>query len=74
MLLILHIEKIFSMRLNGFEDQMHISSGDDGFLMQKIHKSKKYKVKFCLNRDAIVRTKPLSSFVQFYQSKKKMGK
>ncbi len=57
--------------MNGFEDQMHISSGDDGLLMQKIHKSKKYKVKFCLNRDAVVRTKPLSSFIQFYRQRKR---
>ncbi len=57
--------------LNGFEDQMHISSGDDGFLMQKIHKSEKYKVKFCLNRDAVVRTKPSNSFIQFYRQRKR---
>ena len=57
--------------LNGFEDQFHISSGDDGFLMQKIHKSKKYSVRFCLNRDAVVKTKPLDSVLQFYHQRKR---
>ena len=57
--------------LNGFQDQLHISSGDDGFLMQKIHKDGKYSVKFCLNRDAIVKTKPVASMLQFYQQRKR---
>ena len=57
--------------LNGFEDHFHISSGDDGFLMQKIHKTKKYTVKFCMNRDAVVKTKPLDSVSKFYHQRKR---
>jgi cellulose synthase/poly-beta-1,6-N-acetylglucosamine synthase-like glycosyltransferase len=57
--------------LNGFEDQLHLSSGDDELLMQKIHKSKKYEVRFCLNRNAVVKTKPLNSFIQFYHQRKR---
>lgn len=57
--------------LNGFEDHFHISSGDDGFLMQKIHKTTKYNVKFCLNTDAVVKTKPLDSVFQFYHQRKR---
>lgn len=58
-------------RLNGFQDQLHISSGDDGFLMQKIYKNGEYNVKFCLNRDAVVKTRPLESIIQFYQQRKR---
>jgi len=57
--------------LNGFENHFHLSSGDDGFLMQEIHKSKKYSVKFCRNRNAVVKTKPLDSFLQFYHQRKR---
>ena len=57
--------------LNGFQDHLHISSGDDGFLMQKVHKDGKYGVKFCLNKDAIVKTKPADSILKFYQQRKR---
>ena len=57
--------------LNGFQDKLHVSSGDDGFLMQKIHKNGRYKVKFCLNSDAVVKTRPLESLIQFYQQRKR---
>ncbi|MFZ0453416.1 MAG: glycosyltransferase family 2 protein, partial [Ignavibacteriaceae bacterium] len=57
--------------LNGFQDHLHISSGDDGFLMQKIHKDGKYVVKFCLNKDAVVKTKSAGSIMQFYQQRKR---
>ncbi|MGA9291587.1 MAG: glycosyltransferase family 2 protein, partial [Ignavibacteriaceae bacterium] len=57
--------------LNGFQDHLQISSGDDGFLMQKIHKDGKYGVKFCLNKDAVVKTKSAESIMQFYQQRKR---
>ncbi len=63
--------KIIFEDLKGFEDQFHISSGDDGFLMQKIHNDKKYDVRFCLNRKAVVKTKSLDSVSQFYQQRKR---
>ncbi|MEJ2618275.1 MAG: glycosyltransferase family 2 protein, partial [Ignavibacteriaceae bacterium] len=57
--------------LNGFQEHLHVSSGDDGFLIQKIHKNGKYRVKFCLNKDAIVKTKSADSIKQFYQQRKR---
>ncbi len=57
--------------LNGFQDHLHISSGDDGFLMQKIHKDGKYCVKFCLNKGAVVKTKSADSILQFFQQRKR---
>ena len=56
---------------NGFQDKLHVSSGDDDFLMQKIHKDGKFAVKFCLNKDAIVKTKSADSILQFYQQRKR---
>jgi cellulose synthase/poly-beta-1,6-N-acetylglucosamine synthase-like glycosyltransferase len=58
-------------KLNGFQDHLHISSGDDAFLMQKIHKDGKYGVKFCLNKDAVVKTKSAGSIQRFYQQRKR---
>ena len=57
--------------LNGFQDNIHVSSGDDGFLMQKIHKDGIYDVKFCLDKKAIVKTKPSDSIPNFYQQRKR---
>ena len=57
--------------LNGFHDDLHISSGDDGFLMQKIHRDGSYNIKFCLNKDAVVKTKSAQSLQQFYQQRKR---
>ena len=57
--------------LNGFQENLHISSGDDGFLMQKIHKDGKYRVKFCLNKEAVVKTKSADSLSLFYQQRKR---
>jgi cellulose synthase/poly-beta-1,6-N-acetylglucosamine synthase-like glycosyltransferase len=57
--------------LHGFEGQLHISSGDDGFLMQKIHRKTNYNVKFCLNRRAVVKTKSLDTIGQFYNQRKR---
>jgi len=57
--------------VNGFYDQMDLSSGDDELLMQKIAKDTKYKVRFSLNRNSIVQTKGNSSINKFYQQRKR---
>ncbi|QQS38140.1 MAG: glycosyltransferase [Ignavibacteriales bacterium] len=57
--------------VNGFADQMNLSSGDDELLMQKISKETKYEVKFCLNKNAIVKTDPNSSLRKFYNQRKR---
>lgn len=69
--------------LGGYSDQMHLSSGDDELLMQKIASETKYKVKFCWDKNAVVTTNPnkdLRGFIHqrkrwaskglFYQNKK----
>lgn len=55
----------------GFTFQMNLSSGDDELLMQKIHKNTNYKVKFALDKDAIVKTSANSTVNEFYQQRKR---
>ncbi|MDR3626988.1 MAG: glycosyltransferase [Ignavibacteriaceae bacterium] len=57
--------------VNGFNDNMSLSSGDDEFLMQKIWKETSYKVKFCMNRDAVVKTDTNKTVGQFYNQRKR---
>ena len=57
--------------IGGYEDNYDLSSGDDEFLMQKIAKNTDYKIKFCINKDAIVKTPPAKSFENFFQQRKR---
>jgi cellulose synthase/poly-beta-1,6-N-acetylglucosamine synthase-like glycosyltransferase len=57
--------------VNGFYDQMDLSSGDDELLMQKIAKDTKYKVKFSLLTDSIVKTLASKNINDFYQQRKR---
>jgi cellulose synthase/poly-beta-1,6-N-acetylglucosamine synthase-like glycosyltransferase len=57
--------------VNGFYDQMDLSSGDDELLMQKIVKDTKYKVRFSLNADSIVLTKGNPDINKFYHQRKR---
>ncbi|HKI78956.1 MAG TPA: glycosyltransferase [Ignavibacteriaceae bacterium] len=63
-------KKVFN-EVKGFSGQMNLSSGDDEILMQKISKETKYKIKFCLNRKSIVKTRANNSVNQFYQQRKR---
>ncbi len=57
--------------VNGFDDQLNLSSGDDELLMQKIAKANIFKVKFCYNIEAIVLTKGNESLNKFYNQRKR---
>ncbi|MBS4034912.1 MAG: glycosyltransferase [Ignavibacterium sp.] len=57
--------------VGGFTYQMNLSSGDDELLMQKIHKDSKFKVRFALNRNAIVKTTANKNLTEFYQQRKR---
>jgi cellulose synthase/poly-beta-1,6-N-acetylglucosamine synthase-like glycosyltransferase len=57
--------------VNGFYDQMDLSSGDDELLMQKIAKDTKYKVKFSLLAESIVKTSASKNFNEFYHQRKR---
>ena len=57
--------------VHGYEDNQHLSSGDDELLMQKIAKSKKYEVQFNFSEQAIVETNANNSIDKFIQQRKR---
>lgn len=57
--------------VGGYDDNIKLSSGDDEFLMQKIHRTTNYKIKFCAHKEAIAFTSPNESLNQFYQQRKR---
>lgn len=63
-------KKVFD-EVGGFKDQMNLSSGDDELLMQKIAKDSDFKVKFCINKNAIVKTSANKTIADFYQQRKR---
>jgi len=63
-------KKIF-YEVNGFNDKNKLSSGDDEILMQKIWGKTKYKIKFCPDKEALVKTSSNKSLSQFYHQRKR---
>jgi len=59
------------LQVNGFENQLHLSSGDDEILMQRIFKRTKFKIIFCANKNAVVKTSPNKRLFDFYQQRKR---
>lgn len=57
--------------VKGFDDNMNLSSGDDEILMQKIRREGKYKIKFCMDRSAVVTSLPNKSLTDFYYQRKR---
>jgi cellulose synthase/poly-beta-1,6-N-acetylglucosamine synthase-like glycosyltransferase len=57
--------------VGGFTYQMSLSSGDDELLMQKIHRDTDYKIKFALDKNAIVSTEANPSVKEFYHQRKR---
>ncbi len=62
--------KVFH-QVGGFSLQMNLSSGDDELLMQKIFQDTDYKIKFALDKNAIVETEPNASLRDFYYQRKR---
>jgi len=63
-------KKVFD-EVGGFKDQMNLSSGDDELLMQKISKDSDFKVKFCIEQKAIVKTSANETIDDFFQQRKR---
>jgi cellulose synthase/poly-beta-1,6-N-acetylglucosamine synthase-like glycosyltransferase len=57
--------------VRGFEYNHSLSSGDDELLMQKIRKETVYKIKFCMSKEAVVKTSCNRNLNQFYQQRKR---
>lgn len=64
-------EKNVFNEVNGYQDNMHLLSGDDEFLMHKIFKLYPDKVKFLLNYDAMVTTTASSSVEELAEQRKR---
>lgn len=57
--------------VNGYEDNLNLSSGDDEFLMQKISTRTDYKVKFCYDKNAVSYTHPNKTIKEFVNQRKR---
>lgn len=57
--------------VGGFMDNLNLSSGDDEMLMQKIHKHTDWKIVFCPDKKAMVRTEANRTVKQFYNQRKR---
>jgi glycosyltransferase involved in cell wall biosynthesis len=59
------------LEVNGFQENDGLASGDDEFLMNKIHKTYKDSVIFAKNKECIVETKATENLTQFYNQRKR---
>jgi poly-beta-1,6-N-acetyl-D-glucosamine synthase len=57
--------------LKGFNDNINLASGDDEFLMQKINRATDLKIKFCIDKKSIVRTKGNKTVREFFKQRKR---
>jgi len=64
------LKKAFNL-VGGYSDNLNLSSGDDEILMQKIHANTNYRIKFCTNINALVKTKPNRNFSDFFNQRKR---
>lgn len=58
-------------KLGGYQDHMHLSSGEDELLMQKIVSETDYSVKFSWKKQVVVFTQPNKSLNVFFQQRKR---
>ncbi len=63
-------KKVFK-EVNGYGGLKHLSSGDDELLIQKIHSSTPFQVKYCFDKEALVETKGNESLPQFFNQRKR---
>ncbi|GAA4299771.1 hypothetical protein GCM10023183_09370 [Nibribacter koreensis] len=64
-------EKSAFLEVNGFSGNAHLPSGDDEFLMHKIHQREAGCVAFLKDRNATVYTKATNSFTSFIEQRKR---
>jgi cellulose synthase/poly-beta-1,6-N-acetylglucosamine synthase-like glycosyltransferase len=58
-------------KVGGFKDNLNLASGDDELLMQKIFGETDFKIKFCVNREAVVFTNSNESIGGFFNQRKR---
>ncbi len=59
------------LELNGYEGNLHVPSGDDEFLLQKVFKRYPNKIYFLKNSNAIVYSRAQKNLSDFYQQRKR---
>ncbi|WPP48887.1 glycosyltransferase [Catalinimonas niigatensis] len=59
------------LEVKGYEGSMHIPSGDDEFLMQKLHQRYPGQIYFLKNKEAVVHTAAQKSIKHFYHQRKR---
>lgn len=59
------------LEVGGYQDSLHIPSGDDIFLLEKIKSKYPNKISFLKSKEAIVYTKPAGSLYRFIQQRKR---
>ena len=57
--------------VGGFKDNINLASGDDELLMQKIFMDTDFKIKFCVDREAVVFTNSNESIGGFFNQRKR---
>jgi cellulose synthase/poly-beta-1,6-N-acetylglucosamine synthase-like glycosyltransferase len=63
-------KKLF-LKLNGYDNDIRISSGDDVLFMQRAAAETNYKVKFCFDEKCMVKTKSNNNMKEFFQQRKR---
>ena len=58
-------------KVGGFRDNLSLVSGDEEFLMQKIHFDREYEVKFCALENSVAFTKPINRIKKFINQRKR---
>ena len=64
-------EKAVFHEVDGYNDNKHLASGDDEFLMHKVFKKYPNQVSFLYNEEAIVQTSPNGTLKQLAQQRKR---
>ncbi len=67
----LAFRKSVFFEVGGYDDNLHLSSGDDVFLMRKIAGTTEYKIKFAWNKDALVSTKSNTTVKEFIRQRRR---
>jgi len=58
-------------QVNGFNEIMHCVSGDDDLFLQLVHKKTKWKIRFAIDRHAIVPSYQTKTLKEFFKQKKR---
>lgn len=59
------------LAVDGFEGNLNLASGDDEFLLRKVHEHDQAKVKFLKTENALVRTEPPESLSEFLHQRRR---